>query len=76
MAGVIDADRALTISITGSSADFTVRVGIGKLIKDLEVAAVETLFAGELFLVIDVAESTWNFEIEEKLIRDIKTFVG
>jgi hypothetical protein len=76
LAGAIDADRALTITITGSSADFTVRVGIGKLIKDLEVAAVETLLAGELFLVIDVAESAWNFEIEAKLIKDIKSFVG
>jgi hypothetical protein len=76
LAGVVDADRALTITIAGSPGDFTVRVGIGKLIKDLEVAAIETLVLSELFLVVDVAESAWNFEIEEKLIKDIKAFVG
>jgi hypothetical protein len=76
LAGVIDADRALTITISGTPADFTVRVGIGKLIKDLEVAVIETLVLGELFLVVDVAESAWNFEIEDKLIKDIKAFVG
>jgi hypothetical protein len=76
LAGVIDADRALTITITGTPADFTVRVGVGKWIKDLEVAAIETLVLGELFLVIDVAESAWNLEIEERLIKDIKAFVG
>jgi hypothetical protein len=76
LAGVIDADRALTITITGSPADFTVRVGVGKWLKDLEVAAIETLILGELFLVIDVAESAWNLEIEAKLVKDIKAFVG
>ena len=73
---MIDADRALTVTIAGSAQDFTVRVGVGKLIKHLEVAAIETLVLGELFLVIDVAESAWNFEIEEKLLKDIKAFVG
>ncbi len=76
LAGVIDADRALTVTISGSPQDFTVRVGVGKLLKDLEVAAIETLVLGELFLAIDVAESAWNFEIEEKLLKDIKAFVG
>jgi hypothetical protein len=76
LASVIDADRALTVTIAGSPQDFTVRVGIGKLIKHLEIAAIETLVLGELFLAIDVAESAWNFEIEEKLLKDIKAFVG
>jgi hypothetical protein len=76
LAAVIDAERALTITITGSSADFTVRVGIGKLIQNLGVAAIETLALGDLFLVIDVAETAWNFEIEDKLIKSIKAFVG
>ena len=76
LAGVIDADRALTVTISGDPADFTVRVGVGKLIKDLEVAAIETLVLGELFLAIDVAETAWNLEIEEKLLKDVKAFVG
>lgn len=76
LAGVIDADRALTITIAGSPADFTVRVGIGKWREHLAVAAIETLLVSELFLVVDVAESAWNLEIEDKLIKDIKSFVG
>jgi hypothetical protein len=76
LAGVIAADRALTITIAGSPADYTVRVGIGKWREHLGVIAIETLVLGELFLVIDVAETAWNLEIEEKLLKDIKAFVG
>jgi len=27
-------------------------------------------------LVVDMADSLWNLEIENKLIADVKTFVG
>ena len=74
--GVIDADRAMTITITGSPNDFTVRIGIGKWLEHLGVAVIETLLISELFLVVDVAESAWNIEIEDKLVKDLKTFVG
>jgi hypothetical protein len=74
--GLIDADRALTITVTGTPADLTVRVGIGKWLEHLAVAAIETLFVSELFLVVDAAESAWNFEIADKLLKDITTFVG
>jgi hypothetical protein len=73
---VIDADRALSIAITGNPADFTVRIGIGKWLEHLAVAAFETLLISDLFLVVDVGESAWNFEIEDKLVKDIKSFVG
>ena len=76
LAGVIDADRALTITITGSPADFAVRIGIGKWLQHLAVAAFETLLLSDLFLVVDVAESAWNIEIEDKLLKDIKAFIG
>ncbi|HXQ90784.1 MAG TPA: hypothetical protein VN768_04435 [Acidimicrobiales bacterium] len=74
--GVVDADRAMTIMIAGSPADFTVRIGIGKWLQHLGVAVIETLLISDLFLVVDVAESAWNFEIEDKLVKDIKAFVG
>lgn len=76
LAGTIDADRAMTITIAGSPADFTVRIGIGKWLEHLGVAAIETLLISDLFLVVDVAESAWNIEIEDKLVKDIKSFVG
>jgi hypothetical protein len=76
LAGFIDADRALTIRIEGSPGDFTVRVGIGKWLEHLATAAIETLVVSMLFLPVDVAETAWNLEIEGKLIKDIKSFVG
>ena len=74
--GVVDADRAMTVTITGNPDDFTVHVGIGKWLEHLGVAAIETLLLGDLFLVVDVAESAWNIEIEDKLVKDLKAFVG
>ena len=74
--GVIDADRALTISISGDPDDFVVRIGVGKWLQHLGVAALETLLLSDLFLVVDVAESAWNLEIEDKLVKHITTTVG
>ena len=73
---VVAADRAFTITITGTSSDFTVRFGIGKWLQNLGVAAAETLLVSELFLPIDVADSMWSLEIEDKIIADVKKFVG
>lgn len=74
--GVVAADRALTVTIAGSPADFTVRIGIGKWLEHIGTAAIETLLISGLFLVVDVAEVAWNFEIEDKLVKSIKSFVG
>ncbi len=76
LSGLIDADRALTITIAGSPEDFTVRVGIGKWLEHLATAVIEGLALSEVFLVVDVAETAWNVEIEDKLVKDIKSFVG
>ncbi len=74
--GIVDADRALSIVVSGNPNDFTVRIGIGKWLQHLGVAALETLLISELFLVVDVAEGVWNFEIEDKLVKQIEAFVG
>ena len=76
LSAAIAADRALSISISGDSNDFTVRIGIGKWLEHLGVAAVETLLLSELFLVVDVAEMAWNLQIENKLAKQIESFVG
>ena len=73
---VVDADRALSVMISGEANDFTVRVGIGKWLEHLGVAAVETLLVSDLFLLVDVADSAWNFEIEDKLVKKINELVG
>jgi hypothetical protein len=74
--GIVAADRAMTIMVAGAPADFTVRIGIGKWLEHLGVAAIETLLISDLFLVVDVAETAWNIEIEDKLVKDIRGFVG
>ena len=78
---LIAADRALTIAIAGSPDDFMVRIGIGRWLEHLGVIVVEgVLLSGlplaELFLLVDVAETAWNLEIEHKLLKDIRSFVG
>ncbi|HTB09293.1 MAG TPA: hypothetical protein VK704_05705 [Acidimicrobiales bacterium] len=72
----VAADRALTITIQGNSADYTVKFGIGKWLEHLGVAAVETLLLSEIFLVVDVADSLWSLEVEDKLITNVKSFIG
>jgi hypothetical protein len=74
--GLVDADRAMTITIGGTPNDFTVRIGIGKWLEHLGVAVIETLLISDLFLVVDVVESAWNLEIEDKLVKDLKAFIG
>ena len=71
-----DADRAFTITIAGDPADFTVRFGVGKWLQHLGVAAIETLLISDLFLVVDIADSAWSLEVEDKIIVDLKKFVG
>jgi hypothetical protein len=34
------------------------------------------LLISDLFLVVDVADSAWNLEIEDKLVKDLRTFLG
>ncbi len=73
---VIDADRALTITVSGSEEDLVVRVGIGRWLQHLAVAAIETFLISDLFLVVDVPETAWNFEIEDKLLKDLREYLG
>jgi hypothetical protein len=73
---VIAADRSLSILVSGDPNDFTVKIGIGKWLEHLGVAAAETLLLSDIFLVVDVAETAWNFEIENKLAKEIESLVG
>jgi hypothetical protein len=73
---LVAADRALTIHLNGSADDFTLHFGIGKWLEHAGVAAIEALLLSELFLVVDIADALWNVEIEDKLIADIKKYIG
>ncbi len=73
---VVAADRAFNILLDGEPGNFTVRVGIGKWMKNLEIAAVETLLFSGLFFFVDVPEMAWNLEVEDKILKQIDAFVG
>jgi hypothetical protein len=75
LSAIIAADRALTILIEGQPNDFTVKVGIGKWLEHLGVAAAEVLLLSPLFVLVDVPETLWNFEIENKLAKQIDQIV-
>jgi hypothetical protein len=38
--------------------------------------AIEGCSSQTLFLVMDVVETAWNFEIEDKLGKDLEAFIG
>jgi hypothetical protein len=73
---IITADRAFTITISGQPNDFTIHVGIGKLIQNLAVAAVEALALSVLFLAVDVPEMLWTRHVENEIVKEINQIVG
>jgi hypothetical protein len=76
LSAIISADRAMTILIDGEPNNFTVRIGIGKWLEHLGVAAVETLLLSSLFIFVDVPEIAWNLHIEGQIAKQIASFVG
>jgi hypothetical protein len=76
LSAVISADRAMTIMIDGEPNNFTVRIGIGKWLEHLGVAAVETLLLSSLFILVDVPEMAWNLHIENQIAKQVAAFVG
>ena len=73
---IITADRCFTIALSGQPNDFTVHIGIGKLIQNLAVAAVETLLLSVLFLAVDVPEMLWTVHVENEIVKKITQTVG
>ncbi len=73
---IISADRAFTILLSGQPDDFTIRVGIGKLIQNLAVTAVEVVLLSGLFLVVDVPEMLWTTHVEKQVIQKIDGIVN
>jgi hypothetical protein len=73
---IITADRCFTIALSGQPNDFTVHIGIGKLIQNLAVAAVETLLLSVLFLAVDVPEMLWTVHVENEIVKKITQMVG
>jgi len=74
--GIIDANRAFTIMLTGDPNDFTVHIGIGKFVQNLAVAAVEILLLSELFIAVDIPEMLWTVHVENGIAKQITKMVG
>lgn len=68
---LISADRAFTILLSGEPDDFTIKIGIGKLVQNLGVAAAETILLSPLFLAVDVPEVLWTKHVEDGIAKDI-----
>ncbi|MEM0136232.1 MAG: hypothetical protein QXU18_13580 [Thermoplasmatales archaeon] len=73
---IITAERAFTIMISGEPNDFTLRIGIGKLIQNLAVMAAEAILLSELFLAVDVPETLWSIHVEKELVRKFSQLVS
>jgi hypothetical protein len=73
---IITADRAFTIKIEGNPNDFTVTIGVGKLIQNLAVMAAEAILLSELFLAVDIPEMLWTEHVEKGIIKNINAIVG
>ncbi|MFZ2057618.1 MAG: hypothetical protein WAV54_09465 [Acidimicrobiales bacterium] len=52
------------------------RIGVGKWLEHLATATLEPLLLSNLFLPVGVAEAAWNLEIEDKLVKQVQSFVG
>ena len=68
---IITAERCFTITITGESNDFKVKIGIGKWIQNIAVALAEAAIISTLFLAIDVPEMLWTVHVENTIVKKI-----
>ncbi|HYY40437.1 MAG TPA: hypothetical protein VE692_04245 [Nitrososphaera sp.] len=73
---IITADRAFTILITGDPNNFVIHIGIGRLIRNLAVAAAETILLSGLFLAVDIPEMLWTRHVEKEILKRIVQLVG
>jgi len=73
---IITADRCFTIAINGDPNDFTVKIGIGKWVQNLAVAAAEAIVLSVLFLAVDVPEMLWTVHVENGIAKKISQIVG
>ena len=74
--GIVDANRAFSIVISGQPSDFSVHIGIGKWIQNVGVAVVESLLFSPLALVVDGGEVLWTTHVESGLAKQITQIVG
>jgi hypothetical protein len=70
--GLIAADRALTFIFTSDGSQLKVNVGVGKLLGDIAVTAIEVLLLSEIFIVVDIPEIAWSDHVEKDLLNELQ----
>lgn len=71
--GLIAADRALTFVFAAESGgQVKVNVGVGRLLGNIAVTAIETLLLSEIFLVVDIPEIAWSDHVEKGLLAQLQ----
>ncbi len=70
--GLIAADRALTFVFTSDGSRVKVEVGVGKLLGDIAVTAIEAILISEIFIVVDVPEIAWSYHVENELLGELQ----
>ncbi len=70
--GLVAADRALTFVFTSEGSQVKVEVGVGKLLGDIAVTAIEVILLSELFIVVDIPEIAWSDHVEKELLDELQ----
>lgn len=70
--GLVAADRALTFVFTVEGSQVKVEVGVGRLLGDLAVTAIEVILISEIFIVVDIPEIAWSDHVEKELLDELQ----
>ncbi len=74
--GIVDANRAFSILISGQPNDFSVHIGIGKWLQNAAVAIGESLIFSPLVFLVDGGEVLWTTHVESGIAKQITQIVG
>jgi hypothetical protein len=74
--GLVAADRALTFIFTQDSGQIKVDVGVGRLLGDLAVTAIEVILISEIFIVVDIPEIAWSDHVEKELLDELQNIAN
>lgn len=74
--GIVDANRAFSILISGQPNDFSIHIGIGKWLQNAAVAFTEAILFSPLAIVVDGSEILWTTHVESELAKTITQIVG
>jgi len=70
--GLVAADRALTFVFTVEGSQVKVEVGVGRLLGDIAVTAIEVILISEIFIVVDIPEIAWSDHVEKELLDELQ----